>query len=72
MNWSEDYEYPNDHIYAMEREKDIEASWQKWEEEQSSKNRKPAIIKIVKPIITDEAKYKSSTVRGAHQTKLQS
>lgn len=72
MNWSEDYEYPNDHIYAMERQHDIEVAWQQWEEEQEAKNRLPAIIKIVKPITTDEAKRKSSTVRGAHQTKLQS
>lgn len=71
MNWSEDYEYPNDHIYAMERQHDIEVAWQQWEEEQEA-NRLPAVIKIVKPITTDEAKRKSSTVRGAHQTKLQS
>lgn len=71
MNWSEDWEYPNDHIYAIERYQDVVDSWHKWEEEQESKNRLPAIIKIVTPITTDEAKYKSSTVRGAHQTKLQ-
>ena len=72
MNWFEDYEYPNDHIYAFERERDIVDSWHKWEAEHKAKSRKPAIIKIVKPITIDEAKYKSSTVRGAHQTKLQS
>lgn len=72
MNWFEDCEYPNDHIYAFERYRDVVDSWHKWEEEQMSKNRLPAIIKIVKPIILDEAKHKPSTVRGAHQTKLQS
>lgn len=70
MNWSEDYEYPNDHIYAMERYKDVVDSWHRWEEEQSSKNRLPAIIKIVKPITTDEVINRSSTVRRAHQTRL--
>jgi hypothetical protein len=72
MNWSEDWEYPNDEIYAIERQKEIEASWQQWEEEQEARNRLPAIIKIKTPILTDEAKHKPSTVRGAHQTKLQS
>jgi hypothetical protein len=70
MNWSEDYEYPNDHIYAMERYKDVVDSWHRWEEEQSSKNRLPAIIKIVKPITTDEVINRSSTVRRAHQERL--
>lgn len=65
MDWSEDWEYPNDHIYAMERQKDIEASWQQWEEEQVTKKRKPAIIKIVK----HEINNKPSTIRGAHQKR---
>lgn len=66
MDWVlQDWEYPNDHIYAMERQKDIEASWQEWEEEQVSKNRKPAIIKIVK----HEINNKPSTIRGAHQKR---
>lgn len=69
MNWSEDFEYPNDHIYAMERYKDVVDSWHRWEEEQEAK-RLPAIIKVVKPITTDEAKYRSSTVRRAHQERL--
>jgi hypothetical protein len=68
MNWYEDWEYPNDHIYAMERYKDVVDSWHKWEDEQESKNRLPAIIKIIK---IDEANNQPSTVRGAHQTKLQ-
>ena len=67
MNWSEDYEYPNDHIYAMERYKDVVDSWHKWEDEQESKNRLPAIIKIIK---IDEANNQPSTVRRAHQERL--
>ena len=70
MNWSEDWEYPNDHIYAMERQKDIEASWQQWEEEQASKRRKPAIIKVVKPLKKDEAECKPTAVRRAHPERL--
>ena len=70
MDWVlQDWEYPNDHIYAIERQKEIEASWQQWEEEQVSKNRKPAIIKIVKPIV-NEIERKPSTIRGARQTRL--
>jgi len=70
MNCFEDWEYPNDHIYAMERQKDVEASWQQWEEEQASNNRKPAIIKVVKPQLTDEAECNTRTVPRAHQTRL--
>ena len=52
MSWAmEDWEYPNDHIYAIERYRDVVDSWHKWEEEQEAKNRLPAIIKVVKPII---------------------
>lgn len=66
MDWVlQDWKYPNDHIYAMERQKDIEASWQQWEEEQVTKKRKPAIIKIVK----HEINNKPSTIRGAHQKR---
>lgn len=66
MDWLlEDWEYPNDHIYAFERERDVVDSWHKWEEEQAEKNRKPAIIKIVK----HEINNKPSTVRGAHQER---
>jgi hypothetical protein len=71
MDWIlEDWEYPNDHIYAMERQHDIEVSWQQWEEEQESKKRLPAIIKTVKPILKDEAICDTRTIRRAHQTKL--
>ena len=69
MNWFEDWEYPNDHVYAMERQKDLEASWQQWEEEQAKK-KKPAIIKVEKPELIDEAECKSTTVRRAHQKRL--
>lgn len=67
MNWLEDWEYPNDHIYAMERQHDIEVSWQQWEEERASKNKKPAIIKIIKP---NEVNNSTSTVRGVLQERL--
>lgn len=70
MDWVlQDWEYPNDHIYAIERQKEMEASWQQWEEEQVSKNRKPAIIKIVK-LTENEIERKPSTIRGARQTRL--
>jgi hypothetical protein len=70
MDWIlEDWEYPNDEIYAIERQKDIEAAMYQWEEEQLSK-KKPAIVKVVKPILTDEAERNTRTVRGAHQTRL--
>ena len=50
MDWvNQDWEYPNDEMYAIERQKDIEVSWQQWEEEQVSKRRKPALIKVLTP-----------------------
>lgn len=70
MNWFEDWEYPNDQIYAMERQYDIEVSWQQWEEEQERNKRLPAIIQVLTPITTDEAKHNARTIRRAHQTKL--
>jgi len=71
MDWIlEDWEYPNDHIYAMERHHDMQLEWQQWEEEQENKKRLPAIIKVVTPILTDEAECNTRTVRGAHQTRL--
>jgi len=71
MDWIlEDWEYPNDHIYAMERHHDMQVEWQQWEEEQENKKRLPAIIKVVTPILTDEAERNTRTVRGAHQTRL--
>lgn len=71
MDWGlEDWEHPNDHIYTIERQKDVEASWQQWEEEQERKNRLPAIIKIEIPILNDEANCNTRTVRRAHQERL--
>lgn len=71
MHWEiEDLEYSNDLIYSIEREKDIEASWQKWEEEQDNKNRLPAIIKIITPIMNNETQCNTRTIRGTHQEKL--
>jgi hypothetical protein len=70
MSWFEDWEYPNDHIYAIERQHDIEVAWQQWEEEQERKKRLPAIIKVLTPITTDEAECNTRTIRRAHQAKL--
>jgi hypothetical protein len=71
MDWIlEDWEYPNDHIYAMERHHDMQLEWQQWEEEQERNKRLPALIKVVKPILTDEADSNTRTVRRAHQTRL--
>jgi len=71
MDWIlEDWEYPNDHIYAMERHHDMQLEWQQWEEEQERKKRLPALIKVVTPILTDEAERNTRTVRGAYQTRL--
>jgi hypothetical protein len=71
MDWVlEDWEYPSDEIYAMERQKDIEAAMYQWEEEQERKKRLPALIKVVTPILTDEAERNTRTVRRAHQKRL--
>ena len=71
MDWIlDDWEFPNDEMYAIERQRDIEAAMYQWEEQQMSKNRLPAIIKIVKPITTNEVINRSSTVRRAHQERL--
>jgi len=70
MSWLEDWEYPNDHIYAMERQHDIEVAWQQWEEEQDRKKRLPAIIQVLTPITKDEAECNTRTIRRAHQEKL--
>ncbi len=71
MDWIlEDWEFPNDEMYAIERQRDIEAAMYQWEEEQMSKNRLPAIIKIEIPILTDEAERNTRTVRRAHQKRL--
>jgi wobble nucleotide-excising tRNase len=70
MQWLEDWEYPNDHIYAMERQHDIEVSWQQWEEEQERNKRLPAIIIVEKPTLKDEAECNTRTIRRAHQEEL--
>jgi hypothetical protein len=70
MHWLEDWEYPNDHIYAMERQHDIEVSWQQWEEEQDRNKRLPAIIQVLTPITKDEAECNTRTIHRAYQTKL--
>lgn len=64
-----EYEYPRDEIYAIERQHIMELEWQQWEEEQLSKRRKPAIIKVLTPL-TDEITHNSSPIRGTHQKKL--
>ena len=71
MDWVlEDWEYPNDHIYAMERHHDMQLEWQQWEEEQERNKRLPAIIKVVTPILLDEAECNTRTIRRAHQERL--
>lgn len=71
MDWIlDDWEFPNDEIYAIERQKDIEAAMYQWEEEQMFKNRLPAIIKIQIPILNHEASCITRTVRRAHQKRL--
>lgn len=71
MDWVlEDWEYPNDHIYAMERHHDMQLEWQQWEEEQERNKRLPAIIKVVTPILLDEAECNTRTIRRAHQKRL--
>jgi hypothetical protein len=70
MDWIlEDWEHPNDEIYAIERQRDIEAAMYQWQEEQMSK-RLPAIIQVLTPITTNEAQCNTRTIRRAHQEKL--
>ena len=70
MDWlAQDWEYPNDEVYAIERYQDVVNSWHQWEEEHAAKNRLPAVIKVLTPI-TDEVKRNTSTVRRAHQEEL--
>lgn len=73
MDWlCQDWEHEalKDDIYLMESKIQMEVEWQQWEEEQERRKRLPAIIKVVKPILTDEADYNTRTVRRAHQTRL--
>jgi len=70
MDWIlEDWEFPSDEIYAMERQRDIELAMYQWEEEQMFK-RLPASITVVTPIVKDEAECNTRTIRRAHQAKL--
>jgi hypothetical protein len=48
----------------------MQIEWQQWEEEQERRKRLPAIIKVLTPIIRDEATSDTRTIRRAHQTKL--
>jgi hypothetical protein len=68
MNWFEDWEYPDDHIYQMERQRDIEKSWQKWEEKNRSKQL-PAIIKITS-VLKHEDRHNTRTVRRADKKRV--
>ena len=73
MEWlCQDWEHEalKDDIYLMESKIQMEIEWQQWEEEQERKKRLPAIIKVVKPILTDEGQCNTRTVRRAHQTRL--
>jgi hypothetical protein len=73
MDWlSQDWEHEalKDDIYLMESRIQMEIEWQQWEEEQERKKRLPALIKIVTPILTDEAECNTRTVRRAHQKRL--
>lgn len=59
-----DYEHEaqKDYIFQLEREKDIEASWQQWEEKQK---RKPA------KIITNEIFNRSSSFSRTYRKIIQ-
>lgn len=73
MDWlCQDWEHEalKDDIYLMESRIQMEIEWQQWEEEQERRKRLPAIIKVVTPILTDEADSNTRTVRRAHQTRL--
>ena len=68
---NEDWEhaaYANDEVYAAERQYLIELECQEWLS-QEAKNRKPAIIKVIKPL-KDEVTHITTEVRRAHQKKL--
>ena len=72
MDWlCQDWEHEalKDDIYLIESRIQMEIEWQQWEEEQA-RNKKPAIIKVIKPILTDEAECNTTAVRRAHQTRL--
>lgn len=73
MDWlCQDWEHEalKDDIYLMESRIQMEIEWQQWEEEQERRKRLPALIKVVTPILTDEADSNTRTVRRAHQARL--
>jgi hypothetical protein len=67
MDWlRQDWEHESqkDEIYLMEHKIQMELEWQQWEEEQENKRRKPAVIKLIKPITEkqDEVNYNTSSL----------
>jgi hypothetical protein len=73
MDWlCQDWEHEalKDDVYLMEHKMQVQIEWQQWEEEQERRKRLPAIIKVLTPIIRDEATSDTRTIRRAHQTKL--
>lgn len=61
MDWlCQDWEHEalKDDIYLMESRIQMEIEWQQWEEEQERRKRLPAVIKVVTPILTDEAEFR--------------
>lgn len=61
MDWlCQDWEHEalKDDIYLMESRIQMEIEWQQWEEEQERRKRLPALIKVVTPILTDEAEFR--------------
>ena len=72
MDWlCQDWEHEalKDDIYLIESRIQMEIEWQQWEDEQA-RNKMPAIIKVEKPILIDEAECNTTAVRRAHQKRL--
>ena len=59
MKTDEDWErlHELNQIYVIEKQREMEEEWQRWEEEQEQKNRKPARIKIIN--IPKEIEYEN-------------
>lgn len=73
MDWlCQDWEHEalKDDIYLMESRIQMEIEWQQWEEEQERRKRLPALIKVVTPILTDEAEHNTRKVQRAHPSRL--
>lgn len=62
VSFDYEHEAQKDYIFQLERQKDIEASWQQWEEKQK---RKPA------KIITNEIFTRSSSFRRTYKKVVQ-